>query len=105
MTVLPPRSDLTRDLAEWLPRQRWFGGKDGPIDELSIATATELRGGDPALHHLVLDVRQNGAVDHYQLLLGVRRHLPDRLRHVEIGDAARGAAARREVRLGRGFVP
>ncbi|GAA1798738.1 maltokinase N-terminal cap-like domain-containing protein [Actinomadura chokoriensis] len=83
--MLPPRSDLARDLAEWLPRQRWFGGKDGPIDELSIGTATELRTGDPALHHLVLDVRQNGAVDHYQLLLGVRRHLPDRLRHVEIG--------------------
>jgi maltokinase len=87
VTVLPPRSDLTRDLAEWLPRQRWFGGKDGPIDELSLGTATELRTGDPALHHLVLDVRQNGTTDHYQVLLGVRRELPERLLNAEIGRA------------------
>ncbi|TDB72898.1 aminoglycoside phosphotransferase [Actinomadura sp. KC216] len=83
--MLPPHPALTRALAEWLPLQRWFGGKDGPIDDLSIGTATELRTGDPALHHLILDVHQNGAVDHYQLLLGVRNDLPDRLRHVEIG--------------------
>ncbi|NEA28989.1 maltokinase N-terminal cap-like domain-containing protein, partial [Actinomadura bangladeshensis] len=83
----PPAPSLVRLLSDWLPRQRWFGGKDGPIDELSIGTATELRTGDPALHHLVLDVRQNGAVDHYQLLLGVRRALPERLRPVEIGRA------------------
>ena len=84
----PPDPSLVRLLSDWLPRQRWFGGKDEPIDELSLGTATELRTGDPALHHLVLDVRQNGTTDHYQLLLGVRRELPDRLRHVEIGRAA-----------------
>uniref|UniRef100_UPI00082D9091 maltokinase N-terminal cap-like domain-containing protein n=1 Tax=Actinomadura macra TaxID=46164 RepID=UPI00082D9091 len=72
----------------WLPRQRWFGGKDSPIDELTIDTSTELVPGDPGLHHLVLDVRQNTTTDHYQLLLGIRRHLPDRLRHVEIGGYA-----------------
>ncbi|WP_067807193.1 maltokinase N-terminal cap-like domain-containing protein [Actinomadura formosensis] len=83
--MLPPRTDLTRDLAEWLPRQRWFGAKDGDIGDVSVGAATELRAGDPALHHLVLDVRRNGVPDRYQLLLGVRRHLPDRLRHVEIG--------------------
>ncbi len=93
--MLPSRSALTRDLAEWLPRQRWFGGKDGPIDDLAIGTATQLRAGDPALHHLVLDVHQNGVTDHYQLLLGVRSDLPDRLRHVEIG----GRSGRPDVRL------
>ena len=92
--MLPSESALARDLAAWLPRQRWFGGKDGPIDELSIGTATELRTGDPALHHLVLDVRQNGATDRYQLLLGVRRDLPDRLRHAEIA-GPRGPAGPR----------
>ncbi|MER7546944.1 aminoglycoside phosphotransferase [Spirillospora sp. NPDC127506] len=81
----PPDPSLVRLLADWLPRQRWFGGKDLPIDELSIGTATELRSGDPALHHLILDVRQNGATDHYQLLLGVRRELPDRLVSSVIG--------------------
>ncbi|GAA4241633.1 phosphotransferase [Actinomadura meridiana] len=82
--MLPPQPGLTETLAEWLPRQRWFGGKDGPIDDLTIGTATQLRTGDPALHHLILDVHQNGTTDHYQLLLGTRQHLPDRLRHAEI---------------------
>ena len=76
---------LVRLLAGWLPRQRWFGGKDSPIEDLSIGTATELRTGEPGLHHLVLDVRQSGATEHYQVLLGVRRDLPERLRSHEIG--------------------
>ncbi|MEU8804662.1 phosphotransferase [Spirillospora sp. NPDC048819] len=88
MTVPPPDQSLVRLLAGWLPRQRWFGGKDGPIDEVSIGTATELLAGDPALHHLVLDVAQNGVTDHYQLLLGVRRDLPERLRSSVIGRPA-----------------
>ncbi|MGC4959805.1 maltokinase N-terminal cap-like domain-containing protein, partial [Actinomadura citrea] len=71
MTVAPsaPPTDtsLVRLLAGWLPRQRWFGGKDGPIHDLTIGTATELRTGDPALHHLILDVRQDDTTDHYQL--------------------------------------
>ncbi|WUH97034.1 aminoglycoside phosphotransferase [Spirillospora sp. NBC_00431] len=83
--MAPPERSLVRLLAGWLPGQRWFGGKDGPIDHLTIGTATELRLGDPALHHLVLDVHQNGTIDHYQVLLGIRRDLPDALRHAEIG--------------------
>ncbi|WP_308209968.1 maltokinase N-terminal cap-like domain-containing protein [Actinomadura madurae] len=83
--MLPPAPDLVRHLTEWLPRQRWFGGKDGPIDGLAITTATELHPGDPALHHLIIDVHQNTGTDHYQILLGVRRDLPDRLRYAEIG--------------------
>ncbi|MDL4821138.1 maltokinase N-terminal cap-like domain-containing protein [Actinomadura opuntiae] len=90
--MLPPEHVLRRDLAEWLPRQRWFGGKDSPIEELSIGTATELRAGDPGLHHLVLDVRQHGAADRYQVLLGVRRDLPDRLRYARIGGPPDGGA-------------
>ncbi|RKS71626.1 maltokinase [Actinomadura pelletieri DSM 43383] len=90
---MPPSGpSLIRLLSGWLPTQRWFGGKDGPIDELTIGTATQLRIGDPGLHHLVLDVHQNGATDHYQVLLGTRRHLPDRLRHVEIGRLTDGHA-------------
>ncbi len=84
----PPDHSLVRLLDGWLPRQRWFGGKGTPIDELSIGTATALLTGDPALHHLVLDVRQGDRVDHYQVLLGVRRTLPERLRGHEIGRLA-----------------
>ncbi|MFA1544651.1 maltokinase N-terminal cap-like domain-containing protein [Actinomadura chokoriensis] len=84
----PPDHSLVRLLSDWLPRQRWFGGKDVPIDELSIGTATELRSGDPALHHLVLDVRQDGVTEHYQVLLGVRGELPERLGACAIGRTA-----------------
>ncbi|TDC77059.1 aminoglycoside phosphotransferase [Actinomadura sp. 7K507] len=88
--MAPPDHSLVRLLAGWLPRQRWFGGKDGPIDELTIGTATELRTGDPGLHHLILDVRQNGTTDRYQVLLGVRRDLPGRLESCLIGRLAGG---------------
>ncbi|MFV2216932.1 aminoglycoside phosphotransferase [Actinomadura sp. LOL_016] len=91
MTVLPPDPVLVRSIAEWLPRQRWFGGKDGRrIDRLSIGTATELRPGEPGLHHLAIDVTQDGVTDRYQVLLGVRRDLPGRLRHAEIDVVADG---------------
>ncbi|MEV3920279.1 maltokinase N-terminal cap-like domain-containing protein [Actinomadura coerulea] len=89
MTVVPstppPETSLVRLLTGWLPRQRWFGGKDGPIHDLTIGTATELLHGDPSLHHLVLDVRQDDTTDHYQLLLGARRDLPEHLAPVAIG--------------------
>ncbi|WP_067804932.1 maltokinase N-terminal cap-like domain-containing protein [Actinomadura formosensis] len=83
----PSETSLTRLLADWLPGQRWFGGKGDDIDDLTIGTATELVSGDPAMHHLVLDVRQHDTVDHYQLLLGVREHMPERLLPCEIGRA------------------
>lgn len=82
-------------LAEWLPRQRWFAGKDRPISGFGLVTATELlpcvspgvtQG--PGLLHLLVRVRQRGrhadapggtgaasapeTADCYQLLLGVR---------------------------------
>jgi maltokinase len=81
----PTDTSLVRLLTGWLPRQRWFGGKDGPIHDLTIGTATELRTGDPALHHLILDVRQDDTTDHYQLLLGARRDLPEHLAPVVMG--------------------
>ncbi|WP_030172205.1 maltokinase N-terminal cap-like domain-containing protein [Spirillospora albida] len=89
--MLPREHVLTRDLAEWLPRQHWFGGEDGPVLGVSIGAATELVPGDPGLHHLVLDVRRGTGADRYQVLLGVRHHLPDRLRHAEIGAVDGGA--------------
>lgn len=69
-------------LAAWLVHQRWFGGKGRPIDTLSIDSDIEL---EPGLRHLILAVWQDGSRDRYQLLLGVRDDLPDRLRHSLIG--------------------
>ncbi|MEV0585681.1 aminoglycoside phosphotransferase [Nonomuraea sp. NPDC050310] len=70
-------------LARWIPHQRWFAGKGRPIDTLRVETDTPLRDG---LRHLILAVRQGGSVERYQLLLGERRDLPDRLRHARIAD-------------------
>jgi maltokinase len=74
-------------LAEWLPRQRWFAGKGTPITGLSVAADTTLADGDPGLRHLIVAVTQAGGTDRYQLFVGLRAELPDRLEHVRIGAA------------------
>ncbi|MFI6919560.1 phosphotransferase [Nonomuraea spiralis] len=69
-------------LAAWIGRQRWFGGKGRPIDDLSIDADVELT---PGLRHLIVAVWQEGSRDRYQLLMGERHELPDRLTHALIG--------------------
>ncbi|SDL49671.1 maltokinase N-terminal cap-like domain-containing protein [Nonomuraea jiangxiensis] len=73
---------LSELLAAWISRQRWFGGKGRPIDELSIDSDVELT---PGLRHLIVAVWQEGSRDRYQVLLGERDSLPDRLSHALIG--------------------
>jgi maltokinase len=72
-------------IADWLPRQRWFAGKDREIDGVSVLIETTLVEGDPALHHVVLEVRQEEQTDRYQVPVGLRRELPGRLEYAEIG--------------------
>src|SRR5947209_15944537 len=74
-------------LAAWLPGQRWFAGKGAEITGLAIVADTELVAGDPGLRHLLLEVRQGGVTDTYQLFAGLRADLPDWLNHVRIGPA------------------
>ncbi|MEV0621288.1 aminoglycoside phosphotransferase [Nonomuraea sp. NPDC050404] len=69
-------------LAAWIGRQRWFGGKGRPIDEFSIDSDVELT---PGLRHLIVAVWQEGSRDRYQILLGERGVLPNRLSHARIG--------------------
>ncbi|MEO3870425.1 phosphotransferase [Nonomuraea sp. B12E4] len=71
-------------LAAWISRQRWFGGKGRPIDELSIDSDVELT---PGLRHLIIAVWQEGSRDRYQVLLGERDSPCDRLSHALIGTA------------------
>ncbi|MEV6040321.1 aminoglycoside phosphotransferase [Nonomuraea sp. NPDC052116] len=73
---------LSEPLAAWIGRQRWFGGKGRVIDELSIESDVELTSG---LRHLIVAVWQEGSRDRYQILLGERAELPDRLSHALIG--------------------
>jgi maltokinase len=80
-------------LATWLGSQRWFAGKGQGLRDLAIVADTELVAGDPELRHLIIAVSSATAVDYYQVLVGLRRRLPDRLRHAEIGPAGDGRAA------------
>jgi maltokinase len=80
-------------LAPWLANQRWFAGKgQGPL-ELAIVADTEIVAGTPELRHLIVAVSHSGAADYYQVFVGLRYDLPDRLEHVRIGPAGDGRIA------------
>jgi maltokinase len=75
-------ADIAGSLAAVLPEQRWFAGKDRPVQAVIPVRATDLAGADPRLVHAVVEVDQGEQPrDRYQLLLGVRSELPDPLGH------------------------
>ncbi|TFY93118.1 maltose alpha-D-glucosyltransferase [Pseudomonas nabeulensis] len=67
----PSRTTLEQtSLPAWLPKRRWFAGKDAAIDSVHIAYG--VRFGDPQ-HPVLLseiDVNSGGQVSRYQLPLG-----------------------------------
>ncbi|MGW1208463.1 maltokinase N-terminal cap-like domain-containing protein [Streptomyces sp. NPDC002499] len=86
-------------LREWLPRQRWFAGKDRPVTDLALLSMTELF---PGCLHLLIHAGHSDVPapaggtaggDCYQLLLGVREHLSPRLGRALIGRAEVGPLA------------
>ncbi|WP_086819225.1 phosphotransferase [Allokutzneria sp. NRRL B-24872] len=81
-------TELADALKEWLPTQRWFAGKDRAVESVAPVQAVSLVDGDPALVHSVIEVRQNGSSDRYQLLIGLRTELPEHLGHAWIGTRA-----------------
>jgi maltokinase len=80
-------------LATWLVRQRWFAGKGRELRDLAIVADAEIVSGDPELRHLVITVSHGTTVDYYQVLAGLRRRLPARLRHARIGASGDGRQA------------
>jgi maltokinase len=78
-----------RALASWLPRQRWFPGRE-PVGEVQITAATTLAAGDPELCHLLVNVRASAGVATYQVLVGLRAELPAALTDAAIGTAPDG---------------
>jgi maltokinase len=80
-------------LATWLVEQRWFAGKGHGLRDLAIVADTEIVAGDPQLRHLIVTVSHGLTVDYYQVLVGFRRQLPERLTHALIGAAGDGRMA------------
>ena len=72
-------------LPGWLPHQRWFAGKDRPVDDLRVLAATSLGADDPAIWHLLVEVSQGSNTDLYQVPLSVHPHPDGRLEHVLLG--------------------
>lgn len=84
-------------LRDWLPTQRWFAGKGREIRQVRIVSDAELpetRGADtePRLRHVIVAVDHGDETHYYQVLLGLRRNIPQQLRHAFIGQCAAGAA-------------
>src|SRR5580692_3376985 len=79
-------------LAPWLGNQRWFAGKGQGTRDLAIVADAKLVAGDPELRHLIVAVSHGAAVDYYQILVGLRRKLPERLEYARIGPIGDGLA-------------
>ena len=80
-------------LASWLADQRWFAGKGQGLRDLAIVADTQLVAGDPELRHLIIAVSHDTSVDYYQIMVGLRRRLPGRLKHARIGPWGGGTVA------------
>ncbi|HMG32231.1 MAG TPA: aminoglycoside phosphotransferase [Jiangellaceae bacterium] len=74
-------------LAAWLPNQRWFAGKDEPIDAVRTVAATRLHESKPEVWHLMVEVEQGHRREIYQVPVSFRDQPDDRLEHVLVGDA------------------
>ncbi len=84
-------------LAPWLGNQRWFAGKGRGAHDLAIVADTKLVVGDPELRHLIVAVSHGTAVDYYQILVGLRRKLPERLDYARIGPVGDGLGGRGRI--------
>src|SRR3954469_2659554 len=74
-----------RMLPGWLPQQRWFGAKGRQIQDIQVVADRVLVEGDPTLRHLLVAVDLGEDIETYQLLVGSRTEIPQRLEHAIIG--------------------
>jgi maltokinase len=84
---------LADTLATWLPAQRWYSGAGATVRDLAITADTTLAAGDPELRHLIVTTSRGGESARYQILVGIRSHVPDPLRHAVMGPDGYGGTA------------
>jgi maltokinase len=84
---------LADTLATWLPAQRWYSGGGATVRDLAITADTTLAAGDPELRHLIVTTSRGGESARYQVLVGIRSHVPDPLRHAVMGPDGYGGTA------------
>ncbi|HJU96599.1 MAG TPA: aminoglycoside phosphotransferase [Jiangellaceae bacterium] len=73
-------------LSPWLPHQRWFAGKNAPVDTVRTVNATRLREAEPEVWHLLVEVVQGERRETYQVPVSFREVPDGRLEHVLVGE-------------------
>ncbi|MGB6455579.1 MAG: aminoglycoside phosphotransferase, partial [Streptosporangiaceae bacterium] len=76
---------LLEMLAGWMPRQRWFPGRDDRPAELALISDIALQAGYPALRHLIVEASLRSGRARFQVLVGYRPDLPSALQDALIG--------------------
>jgi maltokinase len=84
--MIDDHARLAELVTDWLPGQRWFGGKGRPVTSMSIEDDIQLLDGDPALHDVLVQIAYvDGDHEHYQVLVGLRHENPERTEQSPIG--------------------
>ena len=80
-------SRLEDVLREWLPSQRWYGGKGRAVTGVRVEHEERLPGGEDVRHTLLRVTDESGGTEIYQVLLGHRSgEVEPRLKNAVIGD-------------------
>ena len=80
-------SQLEDVLREWLPHQRWYGGKGRAVTAVRVEHEERLPGGEDVRHTLLDVTDERGGHELYQVLLGHRSgEVEPRLTKAVVGD-------------------
>jgi maltokinase len=73
---------------DWIPRQRWFGGKGRTIASVEETSSSLLLDADPQVRLLIVRVAyDDGTAEHYQLMLAsTKDNVEQRLEHALLGE-------------------
>ena len=80
-------SALEDVLREWLPTQRWYGGKGKAVTAVRVEHEERLSGGEDVRHTLLHVTDEDGRTELYQVLLGHRSgEVEERLKRAVVGE-------------------